>query len=206
MGGRLSPPPSNFLTPASCFPEAGPLGPGWACGSARILCWPLLGEMAQGRSRSVGRGLGGKGRVAHISQLPGSINPIAHEKDGPPQMFISVQFAAQTKAKPTGEGTHPRSPSELRPGGPVPHAPPGRKEPLRRGGGARSLLPRARGWVRAESWRCPGTELRRGPGGVRLPSAERPAGTRWPPAPPPSSCRTAGGNLGPAAGPRGGAG
>lgn len=132
QGGRRSPPPSNFTTPTSCFPEAGSLGPGWACGSARILCWPLLGEMAHGRSRSVGRGLGGKGRGAHISQLPGSINPIAHEKDGPPQMFISVLFAAQRKAKPTGEGTHPRSPSGLRPGGQVPHAPPGRKAGWRR--------------------------------------------------------------------------
>lgn len=49
---------------------------------------------------------------------------------------------------------------------------------------ARSLTPQGSGAVGAGSWPCPGTGLRRGPGGVGLPFAERPAEVRSPPAAP----------------------
>lgn len=72
------------------------MGPGWACSPARSLCHPLLGKMAYGRSREGGPRSRGKGQDAHLSQLPGSINPTAHEKDVLSQLLISVPFAART--------------------------------------------------------------------------------------------------------------
>lgn len=85
----------------------------------------------------------GKPQDAHLTQSLSSRQPVAHEKDGPPQMPISVPFAARTgKPRPTGTGTHPRSPSKPRPGGPVSRTAPRCREPYspgRRGSGGGEL-------------------------------------------------------------------
>lgn len=79
-------------------------------------------------------------------QFQGSRSLRAREKDGLPHLLISSHSLSEPgDLRPRGTETHPRSLGQPEPGGPVPHAPPGRREPLRQGGGAPSLRPRARG-------------------------------------------------------------
>lgn len=104
-----------------------------------------------------------------------------------------IPFAAQMgKLRPRAAETHPRSRSQPGSGGPIPRAPPGCREPLRRGGVAGSLRPGARGRggggerPRPRSLAAAGT--RRGGAAVcRASGRGLPAAG---PAPPPSSCHS----------------
>lgn len=157
LGERRSPPPLGFwalrLLPAQLGRlEAGSVGP--AASAA-----PSWVRRHKGAPRWVGPGFGGAGREAHLSQVPGSRNPRAQEKDGFPPSLVSVPFSAHTpgKPRPGGAGTRPRSRSEPGPGG-------GEEAPRAAGGGRR------------------GAGLRRGPG-CCVPGC--PTGVRPPPARPP---------------------